>query len=136
MKKEIKNLSSVNEIYSEYYNAEDKLADLKAFYLSTCNNTEWIYNLFEFLEKNMPKNMLFDTLAVDSGSVTISGATIYEYELAGVLNSLEQETHISNIVTSGYTHNKDKGTVTFDLSFSIVSDDLAEVETTNGEEAN
>lgn len=136
MKKEIKNLSSVNEIYSEYYNAEDKLADLKAFYLSTCNNTEWVYNLFEFLEKDMPKNMLFNTLAVDSGNVTISGATIYEYELAGVLNSLEQETHISNIVTSGYIHNKDKGTVTFDLSFSIVSDDLAEVETTNGEEAN
>ncbi len=136
MEKEIKNLSSVNEIYSEYYNAEDKLADLKAFYLSTCNNTEWVYNLFEFLEKDMPKNMLFNTLAVDSGNVTISGATIYEYELAGVLNSLEQENHISNIVTSGYTHNKDKGTVTFDLSFSIVSDDLAEVETTNGEEAN
>lgn len=136
LQKEVTNLSSVEQLYGEYYNAQDKLADLKAYYLSTCDNTEWTYDLFEFFEKEMPKDMSFDTMSITEGAVSISGVTVYEYELAGVLNSLENESHINSVSTTGYTKNYEKNTVTFDMTFNIVSDDLAEVETTNGEEAN
>ncbi len=136
LEKEISNLSSVEQIYTDYYNATDKLADLKEYYISTCDNSEWGYSLLEFLEKEMPKNMTFSNMSISSGAVSINAVTVYEYELAGMLNTLESEPHISNVVTSGYTKDYAGNKVTFNLAFNITSDDLQAVTETNGEEAN
>lgn len=138
LERRIEELSDVENVYNQYYNVLDKATDMEAFYLSTCDNTEWTVQFIEFLEKEMPSSMRFSSLSVSGGTVSINGITISEYELVGFLNSLENEPHISNIVPSGYTRNYDANTVTFNLSLNFSSDDLLALEeetSAAGEEA-
>ena len=137
LEKKIEELSSVEQIYNEYYKAADNLADLQAYYLSTCDNSEWAYDLFEFLERKMPSDMSFTSIEITSGAVSIKGITVYEYEIAGILDSLEHEKgHINNVSTTGFTHDYENNKVSFDLAFNIVSDDMLAEEVITGEEAN
>ena len=145
LERKIENLSGVEMVYNDYYSALDKLTDMEAFYLTTCDSTEWAVEFIEFLEKEMPASMRFESLSINAGVVSISGITISEYELSGFLDSLENENHISNIVASGYTKNYETNTVTFGLTFNISSEALLTVEeeetqtgeeTQAGEEAN
>ena len=136
LNKKISNLSGINAIYDEYYAANDKLTDIKTYYSATCNNTEWTLDFINFLEKIMPSDMKFDAFTISDGSVTITGVTMQEYEVAGFIDSLETEKHISNIITTGYSKNYESGIVNFDMSLSITSDDLMGTEIESTEEAN
>lgn len=136
LKKEINSLKEVEQIYADYYDALDKLSDLEAYYLSTCDNTEWTYELFSFLEQEVPKGMVFNTMSVNNGLVILNGVSVSEYELAGIISSLEAEPHISNVVASGYTKDYDSNKVTLDLQFNISADTLVSETETSAEEAN
>lgn len=137
LEKKIEKLSSIEQVYNEYYSAVDKTMDLETFYLSTCDNTEWAVEFINFLEKEMPSGMMFNGLSINSGLVSISGITVQEYEIAGFLKSLESEKHISNVIVSGYVKNYESNTATFNLTLNITADELLEEETTvTGEEAN
>lgn len=128
--------AEVDKVYNDYYKAVDKSKDLETFYLSTCNNTEWSLEFINFLEKEMPADMKFETLTISSaGGVNLGGVSMAEYEIAGFLNSLETEKHITNIIASGYNKDYNSNIVTFNLSLNIISDELFVEETTTGEEA-
>ena len=137
LEKRIEELSKVEQVYNDYYAAVDKTVDLETFYLSTCDNTEWAVEFINFLEKEMPSDMMFNGLSISSGLVSISGITVEEYEIAGFLNALESEKHISNVIVSSYVKNYESNTATFNLTLNITGDDLLiEEETTaTGEEA-
>ena len=147
IQKDIKRLEPIEREYMEYYNSVDKLNDLKEYYLTTVNDSEWIVGFIDFLEEYMPSDWCFDELTVSDGQVSITGVALYEYQVSGFMNDLESEPHITDIVTSGYTkvyaEDPSENQVSFDLSFRIIADenlvDLpdeeVETENSNGEEA-
>lgn len=132
----IEELAQVEQVYNTYYSTVDKLTDMETFYLSTCNSTEWAVEFINYIEKEMPSSMKFNSLTISEGLVTMAGVTMQEYEVAGFLNSLESEKHITSVATTGYTKDYTTGIVAFDLTMNLISDDLLVEETTTGEEAN
>lgn len=133
----IEELSKVERIYNDFYAATDKSNDMEAFYLSTCNNTEWSVEFINFLEKEMPADMKFKSLTISSGGgVNFGGVTMAEYEIAGFLDSLKSEKHITNVIATGYIKDYATNVVEFNLSLNIMSDALLVDEETTGEEAN
>lgn len=137
LQKKINNLQYVKQLEIDYNNATTKLTNAKGLYLFTCDNTEYTPELIEYIQEKMPKDASFSGLTVSGGAVVLNGVVIEEYEMAGFLNSLEENEHISNIVTSGYVKDYETKRVTFNLSFDITSDDLlVEEETVAEQEAN
>ena len=87
------------------------------------NNTEYAPELIQFFEDKFPADGGFTSLSISNGLVTVSGVTMQEYEVAGFLKDLEDEKHIYNVVTSGYTKDYEKqGRVSFDVTFYVVTD--------------
>ena len=122
IEKEIKELEPVEQVYAKYYESMDKAADVNTFYISTINGTDWTEQLFEFFEKVIPKSAYYKSVNVTNGVVTIGGLTLKEYEIAGLLAALEENEHVSDLSTSGYSVNAETKKITFDLKFTISSD--------------
>lgn len=136
----IEELLPVENVYNEYYAALDQYNDVKTFDTSTVNRTEWTEGLINYLEEIMPSDMKIDSLTVANGEVSFSAVTKMEYEIAGFIEDLEKNPHITNVLTTGYTRNYEPDITTFSMSFSIYTDDyivdgelvLPEAETEEG----
>ncbi len=148
LNKEIARLEPIEKEYEEYYHSLDQLKDLQEFHLTTISDTEWVVEFIDFLEEYMPSAWQFSSLSILEGKVAVNGVCVYEYELSGFMKDLEEQEHITDVVTSGYTKVYDENgdetqnIVTFDLTFNILADenvvdlddDMTGTET-NGEEA-
>ena len=148
LNKEIARLEPIEKEYEEYYHSLDQLKDLQEFHLTTISDTEWVVEFIDFLEEYMPSAWQFSSLSILEGKVAVNGVCVYEYELSGFMKDLEEQEHITDVVTSGYTKVYDENgdetqnVVTFDLTFNILADenvvdlddDMTGTET-NGEEA-
>lgn len=119
----VDSLSYVNDLERQYNNATDKANGANSVWYATCDNTEWAVEFIEYLEDNMPKNSYFTNLAISNGAVTMQGITMNEYEVAGFLNVLEDNNHISNVVINGYTKDYERDVVSFSVNCNIMSDD-------------
>lgn len=132
----IEELLPVEQIYAENTVAQNKLTEVDGFFTTTKNDAEWTLELIEFLEKELPANSVIKSLSVNSGNVAISVniTDTHNNNIAGLITTLEENPHISNVVFPGYTRSGDdaRGTYTFSLTFNMVNDVPEE---TTGEEA-
>ncbi len=133
LKASIKKYEYVNQLEEKYNQAAANAAGIESVYAYTVNNTEYAPELIKFIEECMPKDGAFGGFSISSGAVNLSGVVLQEYEVAGFLNSLESNKHISEVKTSGYTKDYVRNRVTFDVIFKVTSDYFIEDET---EEAN
>lgn len=138
LEKDVKELSYVNDLEVQYNNATADVEGMNKVHLLTCNNTEYILDLIDYIEKNMPANSSYSGFGINDGAVSLNGVTMVEYEQAGFLDSLYDNPHIYDIKTDGYTKDYEQNRVSFNVSFSVLSDDfMVDVEEeTSAEEAN
>lgn len=122
IQKEITELEPVEKIYSVYNETLARAQDMLTFYISTIDNTDWSVEMMEYLEEIMPSDSMFSSMEVNQGAVYVEGIIMKEYEIAGFIQSLEEEEHISNIITSGYEWDYDANYIKFDLNFDITGD--------------
>ena len=110
----INTLLPIEATYNEYYVAQDRYNDINAFYLSSCNNSEWSLEFIEYLEKCIPVNMKISSLTINEGTVSLSAICTTKPEAVNFISSLEDEKYISNVVISGIT--EESGVVVFSLT--------------------
>ena len=124
---QVKQLEPIEQVYADRDASNAELTDAQTFAATTMNNTEYAPELIQFFEDKFPADGGFTSLSISNGLVTVSGVTMQEYEVAGFLKDLEDEKHIYNVVTSGYTKDYEKqGRVSFDVTFYVVTDQFIE----------
>lgn len=117
-------ISSIKTVINDYYAAENKYTDLKTFYNSTANNTEYGYDLIKLLEKKMPTDMYLSAFTMESGIFTFSGTCITKSQVAQLQQSLEKSENIVDVSTTAVTVDDEKQIVTFSMTGTAVCDAL------------
>lgn len=125
LNKSIKGLKSVEEIVDDYYVAKDKYSDATMFKSLTVNYDDNLLQFAEFIEKNMPSDMVITSMNVTSGSVTIAGTAGSKSSVAKFIQTLQASPVISLVDVPNIAETKDNaGTIqaTFSLTCVFVGD--------------
>ena len=126
----INEVSDIKTIINDYYVAENKYTDLKTYYLSTANSTEYGYDLLKYLEKKMPTDMYLSAFSIDGGVFTLAGTCNTKSQVAQLQQSLEDNENMLDVSTTSVTVDDEKQIVTFTMDGVVISDVLkAELET-------
>lgn len=126
----INEVSDIKTIINDYYAAENKYTDLKTYYLSTANSTEYGYDLLKYLEKKMPTDMYLSAFEIDGGVFTLAGTCNTKSQVAQLQQSLEDNENVIDVSTTSVTVDDEKQIVTFSMNGVVISDVLkAELET-------
>lgn len=128
LQKKINEIADIESVYSEYYKANDKYADLLAFRLSTANSTEWTIKFFEYLEVNMPSDMSIDTLNITNGLANIGATCKTKTEVADLVVKLKECSNVSDVVVTNIEEDYENGKVAFLIDVTYVSDELISIE--------
>lgn len=118
----INELLPIEQIYAENTASKNKLVEIENFYTSTENDTEWALELVEFLEKSVPKGTIIGSLSISNGAVSISATAPADTDLANFITILQNEPHIANVVSTGYTLEGEEALqrCAFSLNFNIL----------------
>ena len=58
LNKDIKGLSTINDVVNSYYNVKDKYNDVAAFAALTADSDDSLQNFVDYLEKNVPSDVV------------------------------------------------------------------------------
>ncbi len=119
----IEKLSSINEIVNEYYAAKDENNDIKAFTALTADSDDSLQDFIDYLEKNMPSDVVISSFNITSGAVSISGKAGSKASVAKFIQQLQNSPSIINVDVPTISENKDNaGSVeaTFSLTCTFV----------------
>lgn len=118
LNKNISKLSSVNDIVNKYYEAKDQYNDVLAFAVLTADSDDSLQDFVEYLEKNVPSDVVISSFNVNSGAVSISGKAGSKASVAKLIQQLEKNPAILNVDVTTITEAKDNvGTI--EASFSL-----------------
>lgn len=129
----IDEVSDIKGILNDYYAAENKYTDLKTYYISTANSSEYGYDLLKYLEKKMPTDMFLSAFTMESGTFTLAGTCNTKSQVAQLQQSLEDNENILSVSTTSVTVDDEKQIVTFTMSGTAVCD-ILKAEATDGTE--
>ena len=134
LNKSIEKLSSINQVVNDYYNAKDKYNDIQSFAALTANNDDSLEQLVDYLEKNVPSDVVIQSINVTSGAISISGKGDSKASIAKLIQQLQANSAILNVDVPTITENKDNAgatEVTFSLSCSYIGESSTTSSTQN-----
>lgn len=138
LNKDIKGLSTINDVVNSYYNAKDKYNDVAAFAALTADSDDTLQELVSFLEKNIPSDVAIQSFNASSGAISISGKATSKASVAKLIQQLESNSLITGVDVPSISESKDNvgsSEVTFSLSFSyygINTSDTTSATTSSG----
>lgn len=132
---EIKKYSSIEDVKNSMQIAEEKYGAMNSYFKLTENNTEWVAELLDVIEKDIPSDMKFQSMSITNGAVDIAGSCVTKAQVAQFKVALDGCKNIPSD-TLAYTINEDEESgVLFNMSFSILKDSNIPEEETSVEEA-
>lgn len=114
----IKKLSAINPIVDAYYEAKDKYSDAESFKALTVSNDDNALQFIEYLEKNVPSDVVLSTMTFKAGSVTLTGTCSSKSSVAKLIQQLEKSNVIANVDVPNFSEIKDAADIV-SLSFSL-----------------
>lgn len=118
LNKSVKKLSVINGVVDEYYTAKDKYNDIVAFAALTTDNDDSLQDFIDYLEKNMPSDIIIENFSATSGAITIVGKSGSKSSVAKFIQQLQKSSSILDVDVPTITENKDNaGNV--EVSFSL-----------------
>lgn len=123
LNKSIDKLSSINDIVNEYYAAKDENNDIKAFAALTADSDDSLQDFVDYLEKNMPSDVVISSFNITSGAVSISGKAGSKASVAKFVQQLQKSPSVINVDVPTISESKDNaGSVeaTFSLTCTFV----------------
>ena len=123
LNKSIDKLSSINDIVNEYYAAKDENNDIKAFAALTADSDDSLQDFVDYLEKNMPSDVVISSFNITSGAVSISGKAGSKASVAKFIQQLQKSPSVINVDVPTISESKDNaGSVeaTFSLTCTFV----------------
>lgn len=123
LNKDIKKLSSINDLVNSYYNVKDKYNDVAAFAALTADSDDSLQDFVDYLEKNMPSDVVISGLTISSGAVSISGKAGSKAAVALLIQQLEKNPAVLNVDVPTISESKDSQGIsqaTFSLSCTFV----------------
>ncbi len=133
LNKSIDKLSSINQVVNDYYSAKDKYNDVQAFAALTADSDDTLQNLIDYMEKNIPSDVVLQSINVASGAISISGKADSKASVAKLIQQLQANSSILNVDVPTITENKDNAgatEVTFSLSCSYIGEATTQDNTT------
>ena len=121
LNKDVKKLSSINDLVNSYYALKDKYNDVSAFAALTADSDDTLQELVSFLEKNVPSDVAIQSFNASSGAISISGKATSKASVAKLIQQLESNSLITGVDVPSISESKDNvgsSEVTFSLSFS------------------
>lgn len=118
LNRSIKKLSSINDVVDSYYSAKDKYTDAQNFKNLTTDNNDNLLEFTEYLEKNMPSDIVISNMNVNSGAVSITATCESKSSVAKFIQVLEKSDAISSVNVPSISESKDAADIVV-LSFSI-----------------
>ena len=125
LNKSIDKLSSINQVVDDYYKAKDKYNDIQAFAALTADSDDTLQDLIEYMEKNIPSDVVIQSINIASGAISISGKADSKASVAKLIQQLQANSSILNVDVPTITENKDNAgatEVTFSLSCSYIGE--------------
>lgn len=138
LNKDVKKLSSINDLVNSYYAVKDKYNDVSAFAALTADSDDTLQELVSFLEKNIPSDVAIQSFNASSGAISISGKATSKASVAKLIQQLESNSLITGVDVPSISESKDNvgsSEVTFSLSFSyygINTSDTTSATTSSG----
>lgn len=123
LNKDIKGLSTINDVVNSYYNVKDKYNDVAAFAALTADSDDSLQDFVDYLEKSMPSDITIQSFNVASGAITVNGTAGSKSSVAKFIQELQKNSSVLNVDAPTITETKDNaGTieVTFSLSCTFV----------------
>lgn len=123
LNKDIKKLSSINDLVNSYYDVKDKYNDVAAFAALTADSDDSLQDFVDYLEKNMPSDVVISGLTISSGAVSISGKAGSKAAVALLIQQLEKNPAVLNVDVPTISESKDSQGIsqaTFSLSCTFV----------------
>ena len=134
LNKSIDKLSSINDIVNEYYAAKDENNDIKAFAALTADSDDSLQDFVDYLEKNMPSDVVISSFNITSGAVSISGKAGSKASVAKFIQQLQKSPSVINVDVPTISESKDNaGSVeaTFSLTCTFVGTTSADNNSTS-----
>lgn len=100
LKTEINNLSSINEIYNEHHTVSDMLKQVETIYDLTVSNNEYLNELLETIEDNIPSGAIVDSINISSEGLSLSLVADSEVIVAKTLQQLKSISGLTGVFTS------------------------------------
>lgn len=123
LNKSIKKLSIINDVVNEYYSAKDKYNDIAAFAALTSDSDDALQDFVDYLEKNVPSDVVISGFTISSGAVSISGKAGSKASVALLIQQLQKNPAILNVDVPTISESKDSlgiSQATFSLSCTFV----------------
>lgn len=133
LNKNIKKYEAIEDIKADRAIAEEKYGAMNSYYKLTENNTEWVNEFLDILEKEMPSAMTISNLDIIDGTVDIRGNCTTKAEIAQLEVALKKYDHIISQLTTTIDENPETGT-SYLMSCVILKENVEE-ESTTAEEA-
>ena len=128
LNKSIDKLSSINDI------AKDENNDIKAFAALTADSDDSLQDFVDYLEKNMPSDVVISSFNITSGAVSISGKAGSKASVAKFIQQLQKSPSVINVDVPTISESKDNaGSVeaTFSLTCTFVGTTSADNNSTS-----
>ena len=134
LNKSIDKLSSINDIVNEYYAAKDENNDIKTFAALTADSDDSLQDFVDYLEKNMPSDVVISSFNITSGAVSISGKAGSKASVAKFIQQLQKSPSVINVDVPTISESKDNaGSVeaTFSLTCTFIGTTSADNNSTS-----
>lgn len=131
LEEEVESLKLSEATYLDYVANQGNYDLIKAYYDSTVNNSEALYQLLLDLEEVMPKSVGINTFTLTNGEITMTCIAGGKEPIASFVIELKKIPYVSNVRVKNITDvydEFDQVTSTFNLSFSIRVMDEEETE--------
>ncbi len=121
---QIQQLKGIESIVSDFYTAKDMHQDASNFQALTNSNNDTLEDFIIDLEKEIPSDVAFQSMAVNNGAVTFSGTASSKESLADLIDKLRDLEYVSSVVVGSEAESKDADgviTVTFSMTCQITA---------------
>ena len=115
-------IKDIENVVNDYYTAKDMATDAGAFEKLTYNNNDSLQDFVSELEAKIPSDVVFRSMNVDSGKVTVSGTAASKSSVAKLIQQLQAINSVANVKVASESESKDNTgavTVTFSLTCSF-----------------
>jgi type IV pilus assembly protein PilM len=118
MQEKVDQISDVEQVMADYYNAKDVLSDAQAFHALTVNPDDSLQIFMTDLEKSMPSDVSISTISFASGNVSISGVSGSKESVAKFMLQLKNLGYVYGVTAGALAETKDTNGVITE-SFTI-----------------
>ena len=120
LNKNISKIQDVENLIKEYNKANDNYIDMSNFYISTVNDTEYVLDFIDHLEKSMPNDMKVSTFSISNGVADMNLVCSSKPEVANFVDSLNKNSNITKVIVSSIREKSDS--VSFACKISFMTD--------------